>query len=153
MTAHHPQVIDYNFIENQNRKTFSLSDWQGVILSSNSWSLNTQNEQLTKLIFSYNNELERINNFNLDFFNSVFSKLKSVIHELDFIKSSFDIIPSRQMSISLVFEENLLLILTKNINDNNHDLISMSIFKNKKLIFAGLTKIGSFVSKFHQYRS
>ena len=76
--------------------------------------------------------------------------LRDNISELNFNDIHLEITKSNLIRFSTVFGDNKILIISKDVSDNDTDII-YSYFINRKLIASDVSDISIFTQKFNEY--
>ena len=174
------EMLNQQFYENQNSRTKSSIDYfsnEMIYLNfkkSNNYiqvsaeyidqDLSNQTEtKIIKLPFYFNENKNKLNKL----YQNIISKkgffkdkieiieknyiiLRDNISELNFNDIHLEITKSNLIRFSTVFGDNKILIISKDVSDNDTDII-YSYFINRKLIASDVSDISIFTQKFNEY--
>lgn len=110
------------------------------------------NENKNKLNNLYQNILSK-NGFSKDKIETIeknYILLSDNISELNFNDIHLEITKSDVIKFTTVFDDNKILIISKDVSDNDTDII-YSYFINRQLIASDVTEIKHFTEKFKEY--
>lgn len=174
------EMLNQQFYENQNSRTTSSIDYfsnEMIYLNfkkSNNYiqvsaehieqDLSNQTEtKIIKLPFYFNENKNKLNNLYQNIISKKgFSKdkietieknyilLSDNISELNFNDIHLEITKSNLIKFTTVFDDNKILIISKDVSDNDTDII-YSYFINRKLIASDVSDISIFTQKFKEY--
>ena len=174
------EMLNQQFYENQNSRTTSSIDYfsnEMIYLNfkkSNNYiqvsaeyidqDLSNQTEtKIIKLPFYFNENKNKLNNLYQNIISkNGFSKdkietieknyilLSDNISELNFNDIHLEITKSDLIKFTTVFDDNKILIISKDLSDNDTDII-YSYFINRQLIASDVTEIKHFTEKFKEY--
>lgn len=116
-------------------------------------------ENLKKLTTSFNKELKTYQHYisdNTEATKDVFNEIASQISYLTFEKATVELTKSNSIKFTLIFPGNKLLMISKPISpleDFDEDGIAYSLFVDRELIAANVSKASTFVEGFQEYMS
>ena len=115
-----------------------------------------QNSTNYKLLQQYFEKNIKKNKYNLENIKKEFNRLAAELHELPFKNLDVEITNLNSLRISLIFENNLLLVISKpleSIIDMDQNQVLFSLFQNRQMIASNVSNPFNLVESFKKYIS